>query len=78
MRKQYKLQGLDCANCAAKIEKAINEIEYIQEANIDFMNLKLTYTVDKANEKKSKKDIQDLINKIENCVKVVEAERENN
>ncbi len=77
MRKQYKLQGLDCANCAAKIEKAINEIDYIQDANVDFMNLKLTYTVDKSNEKKSKSDIQELINKIENGVKIIEFETEN-
>ncbi len=78
MRKQYKLQGLDCANCANKIEKAINEIDYINDASINFMNLKLTYTVDKGNEKKSKTEIQDLINKVENGVKIVENEEEHN
>ncbi len=78
MKKQYKLQGLDCANCANKIEKAINEIDYIHEANVDFMNLKLTYTVDKADEKKSQTDIQNLINKIENGVKIIENEEEKN
>ena len=27
MKKKFILEGLDCANCAAKMEKAINELD---------------------------------------------------
>ena len=30
MRKVYKLENLDCANCAAKMEDAIKKIEGVQ------------------------------------------------
>lgn len=41
MKKTFRLEGLDCANCAAKIEKAINEIEGVTEATVNFMTTKL-------------------------------------
>lgn len=38
MEKQVKLslKGLDCANCANKIEKKVNSLEEINEANLNF------------------------------------------
>lgn len=42
----YRLEGLDCANCAAKLEKAIRKVDGIKEANINFMLLKLTIEFD--------------------------------
>ncbi len=41
MTKFFKLEGLDCANCAAKIERAISKIKGIDEASVDFMTTKL-------------------------------------
>jgi len=41
MKKKFILEGLDCANCAAKIEKAINEIDGVKEATVNFMTTKL-------------------------------------
>ena len=34
--KIYKLQGLDCPNCAKKLEKEINKLDSIKNAEIDF------------------------------------------
>ena len=42
MKKVYKLQDLDCANCAAKMETAINRIDGVNKATISFMTQKLT------------------------------------
>lgn len=42
MKKSYKLQELDCANCAAKMEAAINKIEGVNKATVSFMTQKLT------------------------------------
>lgn len=48
MRKTFKLQDLDCANCAAKMENALNEIDGIEHASISFMTSKLV--IDAADE----------------------------
>ena len=42
MKKSYKLQELDCANCAAKMETAINKIDGVNKATVSFMTQKLT------------------------------------
>ena len=38
MKKKFKLEDLDCANCAAKMEAAINKIEGVEKATGSFMN----------------------------------------
>lgn len=45
MDKIYQIQGLDCANCAAKLERHLQEITEFQAVNIDFMGQKLILTV---------------------------------
>ena len=42
MKTVYKMQDLDCANCAAKMENAIRKIEGVEECSINFMMQKLT------------------------------------
>jgi len=42
MKKVWKLQDLDCANCAAKMENAIRKIPGVQNASVNFMAQKLT------------------------------------
>ncbi|MEA5060272.1 MAG: cation transporter [Clostridia bacterium] len=44
MKKTFKLQDLDCANCAAKMERAICEIEGVESASINFLAQKLSIT----------------------------------
>ena len=46
MKKTYKLQGLDCANCAAKMETLIRKIPGVRDASMNFMTLKLTLDAD--------------------------------
>ena len=42
MKKKFKLQDLDCANCAAKMEDAIKKIDGVNDANVSFMTQKMT------------------------------------
>lgn len=46
MRKTFKLQDLDCANCAAKMEKGIKNIDGVQNATVSFMTQRLTLEAD--------------------------------
>ena len=49
MNKTYKLENLDCANCAAKMERAIGKIDGVNECSISFMNQKMN--IDAADDK---------------------------
>lgn len=42
MKKKFKLEDLDCANCAAKMEEAIKKINGVNDANVSFLAQKLT------------------------------------
>ncbi len=42
MKKKFDLIDLDCANCAAKMEDAINKIEGVVAASVSFMSQKMT------------------------------------
>lgn len=42
MKKKFKLEDLDCANCAAKMEDAIKKIAGVNDANVSFMAQKMT------------------------------------
>ncbi|WP_286947203.1 cation transporter [Acetobacterium sp. UBA5834] len=46
MKKTFKLEGLDCANCAAKMEKAINNLDGVSNATVNFMTTKLVIEAD--------------------------------
>ncbi|MCM1194939.1 MAG: cation transporter [Corallococcus sp.] len=42
MKKVFKMEDLDCANCAAKMERAILKIDGVTFANVNFMSQRLT------------------------------------
>ncbi len=42
MKKTYKLEDLDCANCAAKMENAISKLDGVKKVTVSFMTQKLT------------------------------------
>lgn len=65
MRKTFRLEGLDCANCAAKMEKAINKLDGVHGATVNFMTTKMV--VDAEDEK-----IQSILEAIEKIVKQIE------
>lgn len=46
MKKKIKMVDLDCANCAAKMEAAINKIDGVESATVSFMAQKLTLVAD--------------------------------
>ncbi len=46
MKKKFKLQDLDCANCAAKMEEAIKKLPGVHDASVSFMMQKMTIDAD--------------------------------
>ena len=45
MKKVYKVEDLECAHCAAKIENGIKKIDGVQSATLNFLAQKLTMEV---------------------------------
>ena len=48
MKKTYKIENLDCANCAAKMESAIAKIDGVNSATISFVTQKLKIEADES------------------------------
>lgn len=48
MRKSFKMTGLKCANCGAKIEREIGKLPGVSEARVSFMTQKLSIEADDA------------------------------
>ena len=46
MKKVLKLKDLDCANCAAKMERNILKINGVKEASVNFIMQKMTLDID--------------------------------
>ena len=46
MKKKFKLQDLDCANCAQKMEDAIKKIDGVTDASVSFMTQKMSIDAD--------------------------------
>ncbi|PID67337.1 MAG: heavy metal transporter [Fusobacteriales bacterium] len=64
MKKIFKLEGLDCANCAAKIEEKVSKLEGIKSASVNFMTTKMTLDIDG--------DVEKTVSEAKNIVKDVE------
>ncbi len=46
MKKRFSMEHLDCANCAAKMEAAIQKLPGVNHAAVSFMTQKLTIDAD--------------------------------
>lgn len=69
MKKKFKLQDLDCANCAAKMEDAIKKIDGVQDATVSFMTQKMTIEADDARFDDIMKEVVSVCKKVEpDCV----------
>lgn len=65
MKKVYRLKDLDCANCAAKMERAIQKLDGVYEAEVSFMAQRLTLDLDENR-------MAEILTKVKACVAKVE------
>ena len=69
MEKKFKLQDLDCANCAAKMEEAIKRIEGVADANVSFMTQKMTIEAEESRFDEIMKEVVAVCRKVEpDCI----------
>ena len=60
MKYNFKIKGLDCANCAAKLESKIQMVDGVNEASISFMTERLVIEC----EENEKQEVMDKVKKI--------------
>ena len=65
MRKKFKLEDLDCANCAAKMEEGIKKIDGINDASVSFLTQKMTIDADEARFDDIMKEVVSVCAKVE-------------
>ncbi|WP_427171511.1 heavy-metal-associated domain-containing protein [Fusobacterium nucleatum] len=73
MKKVFKLEGLDCAHCAAKIEERISKLEGVKSVVINFMTTKMTLESVDDNIGEVVEKVKKLINEVEPDVNMVKA-----
>jgi len=65
MKSKFKIKGLDCANCAAELERAIQKIDGIESANISFMTEKMEVEYNEAIKEEIIQNVKKVIKKEE-------------
>lgn len=71
MKKVFRLKDLDCANCAAKMEAAINQIDGITKATVSFMTQRLTLECEADQMDEMLQKAQRAISKIEPDCRII-------
>ena len=70
MNSKFKIKGLDCANCASQLERAIQKIDEIKSANISFMTERMELEYDENRKDEIIKEVIKVIKKEEPDVEI--------
>ena len=73
MKKVFKLEGVDCAHCAAKIEERVSKLEGVKSVVINFMTTKMTLESIDENIEEVVEKVKKLINEVEPDVNMVKS-----
>ena len=65
MKKKFKVENLDCAHCAAKMEEAIKKIPGVEDAAMNFMTQKLTLEIAEG------EDVEAIVAKAQEAISTV-------
>lgn len=72
MISKFKIKGLDCANCAAELERAIQKIENVESCNINFITEKMEIEHNEINKEEMVESVKKVIKKEEPDVTIEE------
>ena len=73
MKSKFKIKGLDCANCAAELERAIQKLDGVESANISFMTQKIELEYDETRKEEIIQNVKKVIKKEEPDVIIEDA-----
>lgn len=61
MKKIYRMKNLDCANCAAKMERAIGKLDGVRSCEVSFMAQRLTLELEE-------ETLSSILEQVKKCV----------
>ncbi len=74
VKKEFILEGLHCANCAAKIERESQKIQWVKSAVLDFVSSKLILEIDSLSKQHiTMEKVKEIVKRIEPDVKVLDS-----
>ena len=65
MKVKFKIKGIECANCAAELERAIQKIDGVTEASLSFMTEKLVMEIEDDRKDEVLKNLKKVVKKEE-------------
>ena len=71
MKKAYRMENLDCANCAAKMEEGIKKIEGVKNANVSFLLQKVVIEADVDNFDEIIKKAAEVCRKVDSECRII-------
>lgn len=71
MKKNYRLQDLDCAHCAQKIEDGIKKLDGVRMVRVNFLSQRLTLEADDDCFSEVLEEVVKIFRKIEPDCKVI-------
>lgn len=71
MKRVFKMQDLDCANCAAKIENGISKLEGVDQVNVNFIAQKMTLSAVDDKFEMILEEAQRIVKKIEPDCRII-------
>ena len=72
MKSKFKIKGIDCANCAAELERAIQKVEGIENATISFMSERMELEYNESEKAEVMERVKKVIKKEEPDVTIEE------
>lgn len=71
MKKVYRMEDLDCAHCAAKMEAAIAKLDGVKSVTISFLTQKLTLETESDDQTELMKQVVKLCKKVEPDCRII-------
>ncbi len=72
MKSKFKIKELDCANCAAELERAIQKVDGVESANISFMTQRMELEYDEKRKEEVMQKVKKVVKKEEPDVTIEE------
>lgn len=65
VKKTFEMEDLDCANCARKMQEAIEKLDGVESCEVNFLTQKMKLEYDDADEKKILKNVKKCVKRVE-------------
>lgn len=75
LKKKLILEGLDCANCALKIENGVKKLEGISSCSVNFVNKTMTMELDAERDEEIMAEARQKVLSLEPGIRIMEAQK---